>query len=178
MKRSELLKVILVQNKIELTEREIRVAVYHGVERVIENWLQGKDYNAKYNRYEKQFDDSISGCLGELAFAKFLGAYPEAYSFRDAPDVAGYEVRTIRAASRNLIVKEYEAKSYRRFVLVFNNCPHFTICGWIATDDPHFNSIAPRIISQGREPVYLINKEKLLNFDYEPNYHPEMKRKF
>jgi len=26
--------------------------------------------------------------------------------------------------------------------------------------------------------VYLINKEKLLNFDYEPNYHPEMKRKF
>ena len=161
MKHLESRKDIWMENKITLTEREIRIGIYHGVERVIENLLQGKKYNQRYNRYERQFDDSISGSLGELAAAKFLQAYPTAFSYRDAPDVAGYEVRTIKDPTHNLIIKNHEWNKLTRFILIYNKCPEFHICGWFATDDPRLDSCAPVTLSEGRPPVKIVSQEKL-----------------
>ncbi len=150
-------------HKITLTIREISYAARNGVDRVMQTMEDGHGWTSNYNR-DAKWDDSISGSLGELAAAKFLDKFPKGFGNRNEDDLSGWEVRTIKDSTRNLIVKLDEAKRDRNFLLVLNSMPDFYMVGWISTQDPEFKRIIPKSLSYSRPPVYLVDKSILKPF--------------
>ena len=76
------------------------------------------------------------GAAGELAFAKALGIYWNfsVDTFRSAPDVGGYEVRTRTNPRWDLFVRRNDSDS-RRYVLVSIDDKCFIIRGFILGSD-------------------------------------------
>ena len=151
-------------HKITLTQREISYGARNGVDRVMQTLEDGHGWTSNYNGNAK-WDDSISGSLGELAAAKFLDKFPTGFGTRNADDLSGWEVRTIKDRTRNLIVKLDEAKRDLNFLLILDELPDFYALGWISTQDPEFKRIIPKSLSYNRPPVYLVDKSILKGFN-------------
>jgi hypothetical protein len=120
---------------VTLTPSEIFQGAMVGVMRQTAN-IRDRRRNAhglETQRLDWQYH--IEGALGELAFAKFIGAFWSG-SMGDlrADDVQTWQVRTRSLHYGQLILHPHDPDD-RRFVLVRGVVPAFTIVGWILGAD-------------------------------------------
>ena len=144
---------------VRLSPDEFLHAAMVGVTRQIDNLR-----NRRQDRYaglpgEEAWRVHIEGACGELAVAKWLGAYWSGnLGNLRAADVAGLEVRTATRDDYQLIVHPGD-RADARFVLVTGKAPLFVLRGWCygreAQQDCYWSD--PR----GGRPAFFVPQERL-----------------
>lgn len=84
----------------------------------------------------RRLDYNIVGALGELAFARWLGATWEGYTpyTYGARDVAGFEIRSVEHPTHNLLLHDNDKPS-APYVLMVGQVDRWHIAGWIRGRD-------------------------------------------
>lgn len=120
---------------VTLTESEVRLAAFAGVERNIssrvfaDKFPEADDLASPHNGW--QID--IVGTLGEFAWAKANGLFWDGASgyVPGGRDVARFEVRSTTYVDGHLIVRKKDPID-AAYILVCGRPPRFTIPGWIS----------------------------------------------
>jgi len=74
----------------------------------------------------------VVGCLGELAFAKFIGSYATGmFDFRAADVAPNWEVKARDRSDAHLILQDDTIPDHRYVLLTTKSGLEFEICGWI-----------------------------------------------
>jgi hypothetical protein len=120
---------------IELEPNELNLAALVGVRRHI-CALQGRRPDKHGLKPEDGWLVHIEGACGELAVAKYLGAYwkPTVNTFKSGHDVAGCQVRTRSKEDYDLLVRP-DDKDEDIYVLVTGYAPRYRIRGWMRGKD-------------------------------------------
>jgi len=120
---------------VELTWREVRLAVFAATERQIFNIHQ-----RRVNRHglvdSQDWDVHIQGVLGEFVVCKHLGLYWTGAipANETAGDAGRHQVRATTRSAGCLIVHPEDPDDVP-FVLVTGTAPTFRIAGWITGGD-------------------------------------------
>lgn len=119
--------------QIHVSDEECIRCVGVGMRRLASSLAKGLNHASTYNRtFYKRMEEETVGCVGELAFSKYLGVpWDESVdTFHHIPDVGEVEVRATRLDQGSLIIRDNDADD-RVFVLVTGTPPCVEIRGWI-----------------------------------------------
>ena len=110
---------------IELTWYEAKLATEVGVNRCLSSWAKGSEHAAGY-KPKDLFDTNIKAAASEMAVAKYLGIYWDGSvnTYKSQPDLApDIEVRMSMMVPPCLIIRPND-KEGMRYVLVKNMWVH------------------------------------------------------
>lgn len=116
---------------VPLTEREVRLAGHHAVDRRVERLIDRQN-----DRVGGCVSDGIAGdfagVLGEMAFAKWLDRYPTGIGAAGAGDVGRwFEVRTVTTAGAALQVYQKDRQQAHVLAQVGNPLEGVQLVGWL-----------------------------------------------
>jgi len=124
----------VVDDRVVLSESEMKLAAMVGVNRNVESMSKGlKD---KHGFTGDGWSVHIEGACGELAFAKYRNRHwsGSVNTFKRGGDVGEVQVRTRSRHDYDLIVRQ-DDKDDDYFVLVTGTAPEFRIRGFIVARD-------------------------------------------
>lgn len=137
--------------EIELNSSQIAQAAHVGILRHI-SALQDSRSNL-HGTPETPWERHIEGACGELAVAKYLGAFWDGNIGKiDCDDIGHCEVRTTTREDGHLLING-SAKPERAYVLVVGAAPRYSIRGWMWSHDAMTDRYLNRreVIRQGRK---------------------------
>jgi hypothetical protein len=123
-----------VNARVSLTSFEMVIAGIVGVRRHAQ--VVGGTHRSPVAATHDVWGNNCEGACGEMAFAKWANVYwnGSVATFKTSGDVGGFEVRTRRRPTYQLLVRDCDP-SDRIYVLVRGEAPDFEIVGWMSGAD-------------------------------------------
>lgn len=146
--------------EIRFSPGDLAYATTEAVARFNYNRAKGNDASQGHApTWVEQVAREISGCLGEIAIARWQDKYPFAlFEERKMGDVGGFEVRTTAYSTGKLLVNT-DDNPERKYLLVtlptpYVACIHGWMYGYEAQTDQFYNTSM-------RAPVYAVQQQYL-----------------
>jgi len=146
--------------EVRMSPGDIAFATTEAVARFNFNRAKGNDASqGKAPTWVEQVAREISGCLGEIAIARWQDKYPFAiFEDRKLGDVGPFEVRTTAYSTGKLLVNSDDNPTRKYLLVTLPSYDLALIHGWIygyeAQTDLHYNTSM-------RSPVYAVEQKYL-----------------